>query len=175
MFTFHKSCIHYATIHMYPANTKPCPNAALMLAHRLRHFLYIRTTLSQRFFLLGTQYFYPANQRRSNNVGLMLDQRRRRWTNTDPTLVERTGNHETLTHHWCMLGARPDADWSLPLTRMHWRTWLKLPAWKVGDRGLEPHSGLQVAKKQIVSPRPLVMIFYCGNPPWSRGSLLGPV
>ena len=22
--------------------------------------------------------------------------------------------------------------------------WLNLPAWKVGDRGLEPHSGLQV-------------------------------
>ena len=30
--------------------------------------------------------------------------------------------------------------------------WLKLLAWEVGDRGLEPHSGLQVSKKQIVSP-----------------------
>ena len=29
--------------------------------------------------------------------------------------------------------------------------WLKLPAWKVGDRGFEPHSGLQVSKKQNVS------------------------
>ena len=29
--------------------------------------------------------------------------------------------------------------------------WLKLPAWKVGDRGFEPHSGLQVSKKQSVS------------------------
>ena len=29
--------------------------------------------------------------------------------------------------------------------------WLKLPAWKVGDRGLEPHSGLQVSKQQYVS------------------------
>ena len=29
--------------------------------------------------------------------------------------------------------------------------WLKLPAWKVDDRGLEPHSGLQVLKKQNVS------------------------
>ena len=27
--------------------------------------------------------------------------------------------------------------------------WLKLPAGKVGDRGLEPHTGLQVSKKQI--------------------------
>ena len=26
--------------------------------------------------------------------------------------------------------------------------WLKLPAWKVGDRGFEPRSGIQVAKKQ---------------------------
>ena len=24
--------------------------------------------------------------------------------------------------------------------------WLKLPAWKVGDRGFEPHSGLHVSK-----------------------------
>ena len=29
--------------------------------------------------------------------------------------------------------------------------WLKLLAWKVRDRGFEPHSGLQVSKKQNVS------------------------
>ena len=29
--------------------------------------------------------------------------------------------------------------------------WLNLPSWKVGDRGLEPHSGLQVSKQQNVS------------------------
>ena len=29
--------------------------------------------------------------------------------------------------------------------------WLKLPAWKVGDCGFEPHSGLQVSKKQNIS------------------------
>ena len=29
--------------------------------------------------------------------------------------------------------------------------WLKLPAWKVGDRGFEPHSGLRVSKKQNIS------------------------
>ena len=28
--------------------------------------------------------------------------------------------------------------------------WLKLPAWKVGDRGFEPSSGIQVSKKQNV-------------------------
>ena len=28
---------------------------------------------------------------------------------------------------------------------------LKLPAWEVGDRRFEPHSGLQVLKKHIVS------------------------
>ena len=31
--------------------------------------------------------------------------------------------------------------------------WLKLPACKVGDCGFEPHSGLQVSKKQNVSYR----------------------
>ena len=29
--------------------------------------------------------------------------------------------------------------------------WLKLPAWRVGDRGFAPHPGLQVSKKQNVS------------------------
>ena len=29
--------------------------------------------------------------------------------------------------------------------------WLKFPAWKVGDRGFAPHSGLQASKKQNVS------------------------
>ena len=29
--------------------------------------------------------------------------------------------------------------------------WLKLPAWKVGDRGIESHSDLQISKKQNVS------------------------
>ena len=30
---------------------------------------------------------------------------------------------------------------------------LKLPPWKVGDRGFEPHSGLQVSKNQNVYSR----------------------
>ena len=29
--------------------------------------------------------------------------------------------------------------------------WLKLPAWKVGDRGFKPHSTFQISKKQSVS------------------------
>ena len=29
--------------------------------------------------------------------------------------------------------------------------WLKLPVWKVRDRGFEPHAGFQVSKKQNVS------------------------
>ena len=51
--------------------------------------------------------------------------------------------------------------------------WLKLPAWKVGDRGFEHHSVLQVSKKQTVFPRSLVKIQYCGEPLWPRGSVLG--
>ena len=44
--------------------------------------------------------------------------------------------------------------------------WLKLPAnWKVGDRGFEPHSGLQVSKKKIFLPRSLVKIQNGGEPP----------
>ena len=41
--------------------------------------------------------------------------------------------------------------------------WLKLPAWNVGDRGLEPHSGLKVSNKQNVFFRSLVMIQYCAK------------
>ena len=32
--------------------------------------------------------------------------------------------------------------------------WLKLSAWKGGDRGFEPHSDLEVSKKQNVSSPP---------------------
>ena len=28
--------------------------------------------------------------------------------------------------------------------------WFNMPAWKAGDRGFEPHSGLQVSKRQNV-------------------------
>ena len=34
---------------------------------------------------------------------------------------------------------------------LHGAVMLKLPAGKVGDRGFEPHSGLQISKKQNVS------------------------
>ena len=36
--------------------------------------------------------------------------------------------------------------------------WLKLPAWKIGDRYFEQRSGIQVSKKQKSLPRPLVNI-----------------
>ena len=52
--------------------------------------------------------------------------------------------------------------------------WLKLPAWKVGDRGLEPRSDIQVPKKTIFLPCSLVKIHYYGEPPWPRSSELGP-
>ena len=51
--------------------------------------------------------------------------------------------------------------------------WLKLPAWKVGDRGFDPHSVLQVSKKQNVSS-PLILkdsIFW--DPLRPRGSVFG--
>ena len=50
--------------------------------------------------------------------------------------------------------------------------WLKLPVWKVGDRGFEPRSGIQVSKK-IFLPCSLVKIQYCGEPPWPKSSVLG--
>ena len=51
--------------------------------------------------------------------------------------------------------------------------WLELPARKVGDRGCEPHSRLQVLMKQNVYSRSLVRIQYnCGEPSWPRGSVL---
>ena len=41
--------------------------------------------------------------------------------------------------------------------------WLKLPAWKVGNRGFEPRSGIQVSMKQNVSS--LLTRKDCGQPP----------
>ena len=48
---------------------------------------------------------------------------------------------------------------------------LKLPAWKVGDRGFVHRSG--VSKKQIFLPRPLRKIPDCGELPLLRGSVFG--
>ena len=45
---------------------------------------------------------------------------------------------------------------SLPMTGWGPGAVVKLPAWKVEDSGFEPHSGLQVSKKQNVFPRSLV-------------------
>ena len=42
--------------------------------------------------------------------------------------------------------------------------WLKLPAWKDGDRGFKPHSAPYVSKKLNVIPRSLKKIQYCGEP-----------
>ena len=51
--------------------------------------------------------------------------------------------------------------------------WLKLSARKVGDRGLEPRSGIQASKKQNAFPRSLVKIQYCGESQLPRGSVVG--
>ena len=37
--------------------------------------------------------------------------------------------------------------------------WLNVLAWKVGDRGFEPHCGLQVSNKQMFLPRSFVKRF----------------
>ena len=39
--------------------------------------------------------------------------------------------------------------------------WLKLPAWKVGDRGLETYSSIHVSKKQKFLTSSLIKIQYC--------------
>ena len=83
----------------------------------------------------------PTNSRRRPNAGLMLGQRRRRWAN----IILALGRHfvfavnvgsQTVTH--VRAGALVQ--------------WLKLPAWKVGDRGFNPHSGIQVSKQNVLSP-----------------------
>ena len=63
---------------------------------------------------------------------------------------------------------------------LYWEAWagallqrLNMPAWQGGDRGFETHFGLQVSKKQMFLPRPLVKIQYCGEPLRLRCSVLG--
>ena len=52
--------------------------------------------------------------------------------------------------------------------------WLKLPAWKIGDRGLVPGSALvfQFQRNKMFLSRSLVKIQYCGESPWPKGSVL---
>ena len=47
--------------------------------------------------------------------------------------------------------------------------WLKQPAWKVGDRGFKPCSGLQIAKKQNVSFPLIHKDSILWGPSWPRG------
>ena len=57
--------------------------------------------------------------------------------------------HPNISNFLCQAGDNQrrvwDDEWEGALVQ-----WLKLPAWKIGDRGFEPHSGLQVSKKQKV-------------------------
>ena len=43
--------------------------------------------------------------------------------------------------------------------------WLKLPAWRGGYRGFEPHSGFNFQRNEMFLLRSLVNISYCGEPP----------
>ena len=57
-------------------------------------------------------------------------------------------------------------DWLMALVQ-----WLKLHAWKIGDRRFVPRSNIQVSKKQKFLPRSFVAIQYCGEPLYLRGSV----
>ena len=76
-----------------------------------------------------TRKHHPANTK--TDVRLILVHSLRRWHNNNLTLGK------CLVFVWGQARA-------LVL-------WLKLSAWKIGDRGLEPHSGLQASKNQNVS------------------------
>ena len=53
----------------------------------------------------------------------------------------------------------PPSEWPVSILHLEFHSnmggvlaqWLKLPAWKVGDRWFEPHPGLQVLQEQNVS------------------------
>ena len=53
--------------------------------------------------------------------------------------------------------------------------WLKLPAWKVGESRVRtpPWPPTKFQRNEMFLPRSLVMIQYCEEPPWPRGSVLG--
>ena len=84
----------------------------------------------------------PANMRRRLNVVLLVAHRLRHWPKSKPTLGQR------LTY---MLGTVTCTSLHTIVRAEALVQWLKLPAWKVGDRRFESHSGLQVSKKQNVS------------------------
>ena len=105
------------------------------------------------------QLIYTANTIHRPSVGLMSGHRLRHWPNIKTTLVQSlvfTGA-VCVTVKW-ITSYLPGGDYVKLGCKHRWspRTgvmveWLKLPAWKVGDRGLEPRSGIQVSKKQNVS------------------------
>ena len=133
-------------------------------------------SLSQRFVRPLTQ----QNTRREHNVAVMLGQRLRRWPNITATLSSRLVFARRTPYsnlfQWNSWNVRTvEVDQCAHYISSHILVkWLKLPAWKVGDRGFEPLSGLQVSKKQTVSsPLTREDLKYCAELWWPKGSVFG--
>ena len=64
-------------------------------------------------------------------------------------------------------------DANTTLAMLVWRRgglvqWLKLPAWKVGNRGFVLGSGIQVQRNKMFLHCSVVKIQHCEKPPWPR-------
>ena len=91
----------------------------------------------------------------------------------------RTNNISTNTKHlyniYTMLDTRRNV---IQMFCIYWDTtvfhqtldrglvqWLKLPGWKVGDRGSAPALAYKFQRNKMFHPRSLVKNNYCGEPP----------
>ena len=100
----------------YPSKTKLCSNVVLMLAHRLRRRVSMKTTLGQRLIFASICLFYRSATgpdrlaQQTSKVVLMLCQRRRCWANIGSTLGEYPVNMPCLPAE-----AHPENRISLPV------------------------------------------------------------
>ena len=71
---------------LYPNKRQALTCVVLMLAHRLRRWPNVKTTLVKRIF--AGMEFKSANTKQSPAVDSMLAHRLRRWSNIEPTVGE---------------------------------------------------------------------------------------
>ena len=80
----------------------------------------------------------------------MLAHRLRRWSSIKSTLL----------HRFVFPGDNQWRERAEALVQ-----WLKVHAWKVGDRGIEPTLAFKCPRNKMFLPRSLVKIHYCAEPP----------
>ena len=141
-----------------PASKRRCANVVLMLAHRLRRWTNMKTTLTQRLLVAGKSSAGPVIH--VYHVYPMMD--RHIFTAASLDTARPSGCDLRSSGPWrCFdsVGGGP-------------RVVVSTAAFHARVRGSVPGPGGLKETKNVSSPSTCESQ-YCGEPPWPRGSVLG--